>query len=134
MTKRIADLETQNSEMTKRNAEKVRTMREELVAEYSETIEKLTGEKRALDTKLEEKRATAKETESALQKQVIDLEKERAVQVEKISILESKKMELEEKSKASIDELTAQLKELKESENAGKMSLKLENERLKTLA
>ena len=45
MTKRITDLETAASEAHKRNAEKVRTMREELSSEYSETIEKLNNEK-----------------------------------------------------------------------------------------
>ena len=133
MTKRISDLESSGEEAHKRNADKLRTMREELQSEYSETIEKLHQEKIGLETKLEEKRKVAKETETNLGKQIIDLEKDRAVNSEKLSILETKKTELEERYKKDQEDLHAQLKDVKESENSDKMSLHLENERLKTL-
>jgi len=45
MTKRITDLETSAADSHKRNAEKTRSLREELTNEYSETIEKLNNEK-----------------------------------------------------------------------------------------
>ena len=133
MTKRISDLETAAADSHKRNAEKVRTMREELSTEYLDTIEKLNGEKQTLETKLEEKRKQSKESETTMSKQIIDLEKERAVTSEKLSILETKKVEAEEKYKKDTEDLQLQLKEVKESENSDKMSLHLENERLKTL-
>ena len=133
MTKRITDLETSAADSHKRNAEKTRSLREELTNEYSETIEKLNNEKQNLENKMEEKRKQSKEAETTMSKQIIDLEKERAVNSEKLSILETKKVEVEERYKKDIDDLQTQLKELKESENSDKMSLHLENERLKTL-
>jgi hypothetical protein len=133
MTKRITDLESAAEESSKRNSEKSKTLREELAAEYTDTIEKLTTEKAGLEKRFEDKRRLSKETETTLNKQVIELEKERAVQAEKLSILEVKKVELQDKYKKDFEELNAKLKELKENESSDKMSLHLENERLKTL-
>jgi hypothetical protein len=56
MTKKIADLERVNGEMTKRHNEKVKALKDEVTAEYSEMLEKLSADKATLEAKLESKR------------------------------------------------------------------------------
>ncbi len=66
MTKRITDLESAAEESSKRNSEKSKTLREELAAEYTDTIEKLSTEKATLEKRFEDKRRLSKETETTL--------------------------------------------------------------------
>ena len=66
-------------------------------------------------------------------RQIGGLEKEKAVLAEKYSHLEAKYSDMEERYKQDIENLNTQLKEKKEAESSDKMSVHLENERLKTL-
>lgn len=132
-SKRVEDLEKSLQDSEERYNEAIKSLKDQSGQELSETISKLTQAKESLETKMEQKRRAMKELESSSAKQINSLEKERAVLAEKLSNMESKKTDMEQRLKQEIEMLMNQLKEKKNSENTDKVSIQLENERLKTL-
>ena len=132
-TKRVEDLDKSLQDSEERYNEAIKSLKDQSGQELSETIAKLTQAKENLENKLEQKRRAMKELESSSAKQINSLEKERAVLAEKLTNMESKKFDMEHRLKQEIENLTNQLKEKKSSENTDKMTIQLENERLKTL-
>lgn len=131
--KKITDLERALEEANKRYNEKLKTLKDETGYEFNDTIEKLTTEKNNLERRLDTKRNEYKELEISRTRQVNTLEKEKAVMTEKYSTLETKMQELDTKYQKEVKDLGKQLGEAKETDNQDRMSLHLENERLKTL-
>jgi chromosome segregation ATPase len=131
--RKIADLERSLHDSEDKYNEALKSLRDESGQELSATIEKLTLDKESLEQKLEQKKKSLKEMATSSIKQIGALEKEKAIYVEKYSNLESKYYETEERLKNEIENLNNLLKEKKEAESSDKMSVHLENERLKTL-
>ena len=131
--RKIADLERSLHDSEDKYNEALRSLRDESGQELSATIEKLTLDKESLEQKLEQKKKSLKEMATTSAKQIGGLEKEKAVLAEKYSHLEAKYSDMEERLKSDIENLNSMLKEKKEAESSDKMSVHLENERLKTL-
>ena len=130
---KITDLESSLAQANKRYNEKLKSFKDETGFEYSDMIEKLTAEKTTLEAKLDAKRTEYKDLTLERRKQINDLERENARLTEKLSALEGLAEERESLHKNEMAKLNEQLNTLREQENTGKMSLYLENERLKTL-
>ena len=131
--RKIADLERSLHDSEEKYNEALKSLRDESGQELSATIEKLTLNKESLEQKLEQKKKNLKEMATTSARQIGGLEKEKAVLAEKYSHLEAKYSDMEERYKQDIENLNVQLKEKKEAESSDKMSVHLENERLKTL-
>jgi len=132
-TKRIMDLEKSLSEAEDKYAETLRSLKDESGEELQATILKLTKEKESLDEKLNQKKKSLKELATNTSKNISSLEKEKAVLAEKLTNLEAKKLDMENRLRADVEHLQVQLKEKKDNESTDKMSVHLENERLKTM-
>lgn len=131
--RKISDLERSLHDSEDKYNEALKSLRDESGQELSATIQKLSLDKENLEQKLEQKKKTLKEMATTSAKQIGVLEKEKAVLGEKFSHLEAKYSDMEERYKQDIENLNLQLKEKKEIESSDKMSVHLENERLKTL-
>ncbi|CAG9316966.1 unnamed protein product [Blepharisma stoltei] len=131
--KRISDLEKSLQEAEEKYNETLKSLKDESGEELSTTIQKLTKEKESLEEKLNQKKKSLKELATSSSKNISSLEKEKAVLAEKLANLEAKKQDMENRLRADIEHLQVQLKEKKDSESTDKMSVHLENERLKTM-
>ncbi|OMJ73597.1 hypothetical protein SteCoe_27672 [Stentor coeruleus] len=131
--RKISDLERSLHDSEEKYNEALKSLRDESGQELQATIEKLTLDKENLEQKLEQKKKSLKEMATSSAKQIGGLEKEKAVLVEKYSHLETKYNDMEDRFKLDIENLNILLKEKKEAESSDKMSVHLENERLKTL-
>ena len=131
--RKISDLEKALMDSEEKYNEAIKSLRDESGQELSATIKKLTFDKENLEQKLEQKKKNLKETTLANTKQVATLEKEKAVLSEKLGNLEAKFADLNERYKIDLENLNLKLKEKKDNESDDKMSVFIENERLKTL-
>lgn len=131
--RKISDLERSLHDSEEKYNEALKSLRDESGQELSATIEKLTLDKENLEQKLEQKKKSLKEMAINSAKQIGVLEKEKAVLAEKYLHLEAKYNDTEERHKQDIEILNSHLKEKKDAETSDKMSVHLENERLKTL-
>ena len=131
--RKILDLERSLHDSEEKYNEALRSLRDESGQELTATIEKLNLDKENLEQKLEQKKKSLKEMATSSAKQIGGLEKEKAVLAEKLLHLEAKYNDMEERYKIDIENLNLHLKEKRENESSDKMSVHLENERLKTL-
>lgn len=131
--RKINDLERSLHDSEDKYNEALKSLRDESGQELSATIQKLTLDKETLEQKLEQRKKELKEMATSSSRQIGGLEKEKAVLAEKLIHLEAKFNDTEERYKQDIENLNQKLKEKKDAESNDKMSVHLENERLKTL-
>lgn len=131
--KKIQDLERSLHDTEEKYNEALKSLRDESGQELSATIQKLTVDKETLLQKLEQRKKDLKELTTNSSKQIGMLEKEKAVLGEKLTYAENKIGDVEQRFKQEIEMLNLKLKEKKDAESSDKLSVHLENERLKTL-
>ena len=129
----IADLERSLHDTEDKYNEALKSLRDESGQELSATIQKLTLDKESLEQKLEQKKKDLKDLSIGSSKQIGALEKEKAVLAEKLMYTENRVNDIDQRYKQEIEALNSKLKEKKDAESSDKMSVHLENERLKTM-